>query len=308
MKYKCLIPVLFVLLCACGKKRESDGIIGSPVNKQQPAGNNWLSPLKIASYNIEYNHDAKVTDNYWVNRKGMVKSMFDKYVFDIAGVQEPYYSQLQDMTALLPGYAYVGKSVYGNTTVDKQLTVNIFYKKSRVEVAKWDSFWFSDTPTIPGIAWGAGQWRICTWAFVKDRQTGKRFYFFSVHLDFTGTEARTKSVALLLDTIPVISKGYPAVLTGDFNFSQHQQFYPQITAGNILKDTYALTSNRTNGIRGTFNNYDPARTDDSRIDHVFVTTTAPVKVNSWAILTDSFNGKFPSDHFPVSVELSFSTQ
>jgi len=297
--------IITVSLAACSKK-QTDSKTTSVDNKTTNNSSvTWLSPLKIASYNIEYNHDSKVTDNYWSNRKTLVKNMFDKYTFDIVGVQEPYYSQWQDINILLPEYAHVGKTVYGNTTADKELTVSIMYKKSRIEILKWDVFWFSDTPTVPGIAWGAGQWRICTWAFVKDKLTNKQFYFFSIHLDFTGTEARTKSVALLLTRIPLIAKGYPAVLTGDFNFSQHDQYYPQLTKGDTFRDTYTLTHNVVNIIKGTLNNYDANRVNDSRIDHILVNTTEKIKVNSWSILTDAFNGKFPSDHFPVCVELNF---
>ena len=290
------------LLVACDKKQAGNN--PAPIKKpEEPVL--WLSALKVASYNIEYQHDSQVTDNFWSNRKILVKNMFDKYAFDIVGVQEPYYSQLQDMVGLLPNYAYIGKSVYGNTTTDKQLSVNIFYKKSRIEKIKWDSFWFSDTPTVPGAAWGAGQWRICTWAFVRDKLTNKEFYFFSVHLDFTGTESRTKSVSLLLDTIPKIAKGYPAILTGDFNFSQHDQYYPQLLSRNILKDTYTLAETRNNENKGTLNGYDINQKSNNRIDHILVNTSEPIRVNKWNILTDTFDGKFASDHFPVCAELCF---
>jgi endonuclease/exonuclease/phosphatase family metal-dependent hydrolase len=33
------------------------------------------------------------------------------------------------------------------------------------------------------------------------------------------------------------------------------------------------------------------------IDHIF--TTKQFVVNKWGILTDTYHGKFPSDHFPV---------
>jgi endonuclease/exonuclease/phosphatase family metal-dependent hydrolase len=39
------------------------------------------------------------------------------------------------------------------------------------------------------------------------------------------------------------------------------------------------------------------------IDHVFV--SKHFKANRWAVLTDTYYGKYPSDHFPVAVELEF---
>ncbi|MFD1630488.1 endonuclease/exonuclease/phosphatase family protein [Pseudopedobacter beijingensis] len=311
-----LIPVYLIigLLAVCCKKQTASIPVPVPGGKTPEEDKiTWLSPLKVASYNIEYDHDNQVTDNYWTDRKLLVKKMFDKYAFDIVGVQEPYLSQWQDMATLLPGYARIGQAVTGSTTIDKKLTVNIMYKKSRIEVLKQGVFWFSDTPSVPGIAasWGAEQWRICTWALVRDKLTNKQFYFFSVHLDFIPKEpeyksvASTKSVELLLKQIPTIAKGYPAVLAGDFNFNQNTLYYQQLTAGNVFKDTYTLTDNIANAARGTFNNYDPNRVNASRIDHILVNTTEEVKVNNWAILPDTFIGKYPSDHSPVSIDLCF---
>ena len=37
------------------------------------------------------------------------------------------------------------------------------------------------------------------------------------------------------------------------------------------------------------------------IDHIFVTDQ--VKDIKWGLLTDTYHGKFPSDHFPVLAEL-----
>lgn len=39
------------------------------------------------------------------------------------------------------------------------------------------------------------------------------------------------------------------------------------------------------------------------IDHIFITNAFAVK--KWGILTDSYHGKFPSDHFPVIADIDF---
>jgi endonuclease/exonuclease/phosphatase family metal-dependent hydrolase len=46
---------------------------------------------------------------------------------------------------------------------------------------------------------------------------------------------------------------------------------------------------------GTFNSFNISSITDRRIDHIFVTSGIDVK--RYGILTDSYNGKFPSDHF-----------
>jgi endonuclease/exonuclease/phosphatase family metal-dependent hydrolase len=39
------------------------------------------------------------------------------------------------------------------------------------------------------------------------------------------------------------------------------------------------------------------------IDHIFV--TKQFKVKKWGILTDTYFGKYPSDHFPVMAVVNF---
>lgn len=308
MKKTVFIYILaFFALAACSKKTE-----GPKLGKNPPdngGGNTeeeWLSPLKVMTYNIEYTSVVNAETNPWGSRKELVKEIFDKYRPGIVGVQELSKAQLEDMVALMPQYAFVGTDVRGETTVNNRLSVTIFYEKDRIEIKEWGKFWLSETPTIAGKGWDADQYRICTWTHAKDKNTQKEFYFFSTHLDQIGTEARTKGVQLLLDTIPVISAGYPAILTGDFNSAQTTAYYKLMVSGNNIKDTYDLTNNKINALRGTFNDYDINRVDNRRIDHIFLTTTSPVKVDSWAIRTDIFNGKYPSDHFPVMTEISFS--
>lgn len=297
---------IFFVLASCSKKTE---IENTKSGKSQTDNNNkeeeWLPPLKVATYNIEYDTGG---DNPWSNRKELVKNMFDKYSPDIIGIQEPSKKQLDDMQALMPQYSHLGTDVRGETMVNNRLSVTIFYKKDHVEIEKWGTFWLSETPTTASKGWDADQYRICTWAKAKDKSTQKEFYFFSTHLDQIGTAARTNGVQLLLDTIPVISAGYPAILVGDFNAAQTTSYYKLMVSGKNIKDTYDLTTNKTNAQRGTYNYYDieQANKNTIRIDHIFITPMPTVKVNSWAIRTDIFNGKYPSDHFPVIAEINFS--
>jgi endonuclease/exonuclease/phosphatase family metal-dependent hydrolase len=296
-----LLGLAFVLL-SCSKSTTE-----APEKEIPKPETAWLEPLQAGSYNIEYdNENTPNLENLWVNRKLLVVQLFEKYSFDILGVQEPSRVQLNELMTLMPAYAFIGTDINGSTAVNKQLSTVIVYKKERIEVIKSGKFWFAENPEASAIGWDAYSKRICTWAFMKDKLTKKEFYFFSIHLDHLGQVAREKSVELLLAKIPQITGTHPFVLTGDFNFNQKQAPYQQITANGLLKDAFTLTSQRTNALRGTFNNYDPDRINDSRIDHIFVSAAETVKVNHWAIRTDAFNGKYPSDHFPVTAELSFS--
>src|SRR5690606_16428857 len=134
----------------------------------------WYSSLKIASYNIQYDNTVQAPASEWINRKDLFKQMVEKYDFDIIGAQEPYLSQLNDIKNMLPGYDYIGISINGETTVPKKHYTPIIYKKDKIEILDWGTFWFSSSSSEPGsIGWDAYSPRICTRALIKDKTTGK---------------------------------------------------------------------------------------------------------------------------------------
>src|SRR5690606_22906595 len=130
---------------------------------------------------------------------------------------------------------------------------------------------------------------------------GKIFFHFNLHMDHIGREARRKSTGLVLEKIREISGGTPAILSGDFNFDQDHPNYSLIVRSGLLRDSYDLAPVRL-ASNGTFNQFRVDKTGhDRRIDHIFV--SEGLTVNRYGILTGSYKGHFPSDHFPVVVVL-----
>ena len=99
----------------------------------------------------------------------------------------------------------------------------------------------------------------------------------------------------------------PVILSGDFNVDQHNESYALLQNSGHLFDTFEKTKIRY-ARAGTFNNYNPNDTSDSRIDHIFVSSAFDVV--RYGILTDSYRDsasiRLPSDHFPVKVEINLS--
>lgn len=283
--------LLIALISSCKKNDNDDNA-------------NWNTPLRIASYNIQYDNLSTSPIGPWANRKEAFKALVTKYDFDIIGAQEPYLFQLNDIKTMLPQYDYIGVNIDGGTTGARRHYTPIIYKKDKFEILDWGTFWFSSDSSTPGsIGWDAYSPRICTRALIKDKTTGKIFNFFNVHLDHIGVTARNMSIQMLLSLVPLSSAKYPVVVTGDFNQNQNTTNYTKIKNSGILKDSYDLAANRINGDKGTFNNYEVNSTNTSRIDHIFLSTGLPLKVKSYQIITDTFNGQYPSDHNPVMIEL-----
>jgi len=86
------------------------------------------------------------------------------------------------------------------------------------------------------------------------------------------------------------------VLTGDFNVEETNDAYFTLAKSGVVEDIYDLAS-IVYEPNSSFNAWGKHINKKGRIDHIFI--TKPFKVHKYGILTDTYLGKFPSDHFPV---------
>ena len=78
----------------------------------------------------------------------------------------------------------------------------------------------SETPDKPSLSRDATCCsRIYSWAIFKDLTIKKKLYFFSVHFDHQGVEARRQSGKLMVQKIREIAPGTPVICVGDLNFT-----------------------------------------------------------------------------------------
>ncbi|MEO6636636.1 MAG: endonuclease/exonuclease/phosphatase family protein [Ginsengibacter sp.] len=256
--------------------------------------------LTVATYNLRYANTWD-TGNLWVDRVPAVTSLIRFHDFDIFGTQEGLISQLNDISNALPQYARYG--IGRDDGIDKGEHSAIFYKKDEFKLLSNGDFWLSETPDKPSLGWDATCCnRICSWVYLQHKKGGKKFYFFNVHYDHQGVVARKESSKLILQKIKTIAGNSPVIFTGDFNGSHRSDWYLTIANSGFLTDTYSQVK-FPYANNGSFNAFGANKHSTEVIDHIF--TTTDFKIRKWGILTDTYFGKFPSDHFPVLVDLSF---
>lgn len=254
----------------------------------------YAQHLIVASFNLRYDN-PRDTGNLWVDRAPVVANLIRFHDFDIFGTQEGLKNQLDDVSRALPEYTRYG--IGRDDGKEKGEHSAIYFKEDRFESLKKGDFWLSETSETPSLGWDAKCCnRICSWVQLQDKQTGKRFYFFNVHFDHQGVQARKESSKLILQKIKDIAGNEPVILTGDLNGDHNSEWYHTLANSGILKDTfkevkYPYANN------ASFNGFGATRNRNEVIDHIF--TTGQFTVNKWGILTDTYHGKFPSDHFPV---------
>lgn len=281
--------------------------------------------INMATYNIRYKNDGdKVAGNGWDQRFRVISQLIRFHDFDIFGAQEVLHTQLLDFKSTLPEFGHIG--VGRDDGKEKGEYAPVFYKKSMFKLEKSGHFWLSETPEIPAKGWDAVLPRICTWGKFKHLKSGKSFWFFNLHMDHIGVQARLNSIELVLSKIKAMCGTDQIVLTGDFNVDQKSDAYAKLESSAVLHDCYNLALVRY-ALNGTINNFVPTQNTDSRIDHIFI--TQKIKVLRYGILTDSYRStdsnatetksanfpkevslqassiRLPSDHYPVMVSLQF---
>ena len=275
--------------------------------------------LRVMTFNIRY-ANPKDGDHIWDNRKEMVASMIRFHGADLVGMQEVLKSQIEDLEGLLPEYKWLG--VGRDDGKDRGEFVPIFYRADRLELLDHSAFWLSETSEVPGSkSWDAAITRVTTVARFKDKQTGRKFHHFNTHFDHIGKEARRESARLLAKKIAGLASNEDVVLTGDFNCLEEHSPYKILVgkegvgeainedsgsdAASMLFDTRYQSQQPHHGPDTTWNGFKepvPGMT----IDYIF--TTVNFKVYRHGTLSDRWDNKFPSDHYPVLVQIELDSE
>ncbi|NGF55246.1 endonuclease/exonuclease/phosphatase family protein [Parapedobacter sp. SGR-10] len=299
------IILIYLLLCmsigvACTKASDYGG--------DSDPSETEATPIRVATYNIRSNFGSDTQD--WDTRLTSLDALFQKYDFDIIGVQEPYQRQIDDLMALYEDtYDYyvvhTGNIVVGGVSHSNP----VFWRKSRFTLQDQGVFWFSTTPEVEGsVSWDASQARNCVWVKLYDKEYKLSFFVFNVHFDHQSTTARNNSAVLLMNKIKAIAGAHLVICTGDFNTNQNTTAFATLTTSNVLIDTHSIAEKVVNDDYKTSHGYSiiPPEEGSLRIDHVLISELFPKKVKLWQCAIDNFDGNWASDHYPVFIDLDLN--
>lgn len=254
--------------------------------------------LNVMTFNIRLN-TASDSLNAWTYRKDNAASQILFYDVHLLGVQEALHDQMMDLQQRLPRYKTFGGGRDDGKTKGEYSA--IFYDTTRLQWLDGAMFWLSQTPEVPGSkGWDAAITRMVTWCKFKELQTQKIFFAFNTHFDHIGKLARAESAKLVLQKVKTIAGSTPAIFTGDFNATPSDEpIKIIIDASNPdhLTDSKAISTTPHYGPSGTFTGFAPSERDDEPIDHIFIKNG--IKVLKHAALSETWHGRFSSDHFPV---------
>lgn len=254
--------------------------------------------IKVMTYNIRCGYCEDSSDvNNWSNRKYLVAYMIKTHSPDLIGLQEAEMFQVKELIEMLDEYDWYGVSREDGKEGGESTA--ILYRKVRFSSEQKQTLWLSETPELVSKGWDAMYKRTVTIIKLKDLMSSIEFYYFNTHFDHIGEVARTESSEMIVNEIGKFSTEYPVILSGDFNYRSTSDGYKIITSK--IFDTKLISKTESNGGNITFNGFGEDIQPDNKIDFIFV--NAKVEVLTHIVDTTTFNGLYPSDHYPVISEI-----
>ena len=252
--------------------------------------------VRVMSCNVRCLSPLDLGKKNWFYRADLILSNIEKETPGIIGFQEVTTWQYDYLCETLTGFDSV--ITYRDDALNSE-GCPIFYQTDLYSLIDKGSFWLSETPDVMSKDWGAAHYRICSYVILKDNATEKEFVVFNTHLDHVSDEARINGIGVVLDKIAEFG-GLPAVLMGDLNAEESSETYRSAT--EYFLDAKYQTENTMKSC--TYQNWGEAL-DRNCIDYVMVSFSG-FTVNSYKVVTDTYDGVYPSDHFPLSVSLTLS--
>jgi len=247
--------------------------------------------LKVISFNIRCCDDK---DGHAISERApRLHAAIAPLMPDVIGLQE-YRPVWEEYIDRYFGAQYDLFNKYRST--EKPESSPILWRKDKFECLKTGYFWLSDTPEVESRGWDEvyNCHRICEWVILREKQTGQTFTFMNTHFGF-GDKGQVDSAQLIYDYSRRISDA-PTFVTGDFNMRPDSPGYARMAA--LFTDVNTATRN---DLSLTFHGYCPEKHPGAHIDYCFVNEKIlPVDQK---IITTTVDGKYPSDHYGLEIDL-----
>ena len=267
-------------------------------------------PLRVMAFNLRGDFDeGRATDKpeAWISttghhRRDLVLRLVVDHDPDLLGVQEAYASQVTELDEALAGH-----DVYSVGRDDGKLAGEhcaIYYRRERFEEAAGGTFWLSHEPDRPSLHPDTQFYRIASWVLLKDRSRGgKELFVLNTHWDHQSAAAREHSGGLVRRKTAELACDRPQIVLGDLNTGEATApLRTPLDAGEPL-DSYRVVHPVRSERERTFHGFHGGD-EGSRIDYVL---HGPRLCASRAtIVQTSVDGRYPSDHFPVTATLEYA--
>jgi endonuclease/exonuclease/phosphatase family metal-dependent hydrolase len=265
--------------------------------------------LRVMSFNIRFaraGHSEEAVENNWADpnhpRRERVVRVIREAAPDLLGVQEARHEQIEDLRDALPEYEFYGIGRDDGKTEGEYS--GIYFRKARFSQKDAGSFWLSATPEKAGTTFSFNKLpRIASWVRLTDNKSNRELVLLNMHWDHQDKTAHETSATLVLERLATLAKRVPVIVMGDLNTTEDTPAYKLLLRADVgLADSYRKLHPARSPDEASFGGW-TGLSKGSRIDFILHTTDLnPVAAE---ILRTSYDGRWPSDHYPVTATLTW---
>ncbi|MBR6769486.1 MAG: hypothetical protein IKM34_08380 [Clostridia bacterium] len=301
--------------------------------------------VKLMTFNLRYDTTSHPCMSTEV-RGAQLMEVIQKYMPDSVSFCEATNDWMKYLRVEMKKLGYEGVGVgrdSGATGDHLSGTGNehspVFYRADKYELVDSDTFWLSTNPAQKGsVSWNSACKRVCSYAVLKEKETGSMYAHFGTHLDHKSIPAQYNGVMVIETYIKAVLEEYGNIgiaLSGDFNCVRFDKSNPSYvpttynTVSSFMDDSRDLATKKgvdgaswsgyqspTDWAQGhvSMNDKPAVDTTSSPIDYIFL-QKGTATVSYYTIVDDVFtfeyNGKtwynHPiSDHYGVYCEATFT--
>jgi endonuclease/exonuclease/phosphatase family metal-dependent hydrolase len=259
-----------------------------PPFKSDPAA------IRVLTWNILHGSGggAPWTRWGWPARKTALQAALTATQPEIFCVQEALAEQVDAIAAMLPEHNHVGVGRDDGRSAGEYCA--IFYDSRRFAEIDRETFWLEEPTHEPPSSLTLGPKRICTWARLFDRASGRYIRVYNTHLYLT-ENASQRAVRVILAWI---AQGDPAdaiLVTGDFNAP------PGAASRRLFEGAGLISTAEASGSSTTLPTYHFYGIRLRSLDEVLGSRDWIIREHR--VLDVKPGNTYPSDHFGVMADL-----
>ena len=289
-----VVCVIFAVTCL---------VIPQPSKSAEIKAND--SGLTVVSFNLAAPWGTPFDDTASKDRVKRFIVYMNKLKPSLIGTQELNSYWLSVIGNVLTDYDSYAVKRGGDEDENKSEMNGIFWRRDDFTAVETNTFWLSQTPEKEsrftykdenGEEQEAGCNRICSYAILNEKSSGRKIAFMNTHLDNSSEEAMEFGAKLITNNIEKIKAKYDGIeiiLTGDFNQTDEGVAYNTITS--VLNDTTDKSNEKA-----TFQDWGYTSTGDKPIDFIFTSA----KGKDYKVL-DNLDRGYVSDHYGIMTTVDF---
>ena len=255
--------------------------------------------LRVMTFNLRFENDFD-GDNHWLNRRDFLVKTIKKHRPHLLGTQEGKPLMLEFLSDSLAGYQLSADS---RIWEDHCQYPTLYYLADYFASVEHSEFWLSETPEVHmSKSWDSAFPRMISHSLLEMKDNGRQIWVSVTHLDHISEQARIEGAKMIRAW--AVERKEPILLLGDFNDFPNSEVHQTLKEPlGPFSDSWQMAGRAEDERSYTQHGFTGLPTK-GRIDWILVThefITLDVYV-----VRDQKSGRYPSDHFPLLVDVQLN--